>query len=126
MQTMHQTCTFSERRHPTRRSLEFASAALLILFIACAGSPLCAHPTLPHLFSDHMVLQRDVEIPVLGWANPGEPISVSLAGKVRETVVGPEGTWRVMLPAAPAGGPFVLLVKGQETITLRDVVIGEV
>jgi sialate O-acetylesterase len=73
-----------------------------------------------------MVLQRDVEILVWGWADPREPISVSLAGNVRETVTGPDGKWRVTLPAVQAGGPFVLLVKGQKTIVLRDVLIGEV
>jgi sialate O-acetylesterase len=73
-----------------------------------------------------MVLQRDVEIPVWGWAYPGEAISVRLAENVRETVTGPEGKWHVTLPAEPAGGPFVLLVKGQKTIVLRDVLIGEV
>jgi sialate O-acetylesterase len=73
-----------------------------------------------------MVLQRDVGIPVWGWADPGEPVSVRLAGNVRETVTGPEGNWHVTLPAEPAGGPFVLLVKGQKTIVLRDVLIGDV
>jgi sialate O-acetylesterase len=73
-----------------------------------------------------MVLQRDLEIPVWGWADPGEPISVRLAGNLRETITGPEGKWHVTLPAEPAGGPFVLLVKGQKTIVLRDVLIGEV
>jgi len=69
---------------------------------------------------------RDVEIPVWGWADPGEPVSVRLAGNVRETVTGPEGQWHVTLPAEPAGGPFVLLVKVQKTIVLLDVLIGEV
>jgi sialate O-acetylesterase len=92
----------------------------------CTGSPLSAQPILPHLFSDHMVLQRDMEIPVWGWADPSEPISVSFAGHVRETVAGPEGRWHVTLPAEPAGGPFVLSVKGQKTVIFRDVLIGEV
>lgn len=73
-----------------------------------------------------MVLQRDTEIPVWGSADPGESISVSLAGQTREAVTGPEGRWHVTLSAEPAGGPFLLSVKGQKTITFRDVLIGEV
>ncbi len=108
------------------KRLEFAGAALVVLFITCTCSLLWAHPILPHLFSDHMVLQRDVEIPVWGWADPGEPISVRLAGNIRETVTGPDGRCSVSLPAEPTGGPFVLLVRGQKTIAVRDVLIGEV
>jgi len=73
-----------------------------------------------------MVLQRDIDISIWGWGDPGEKISVGVAGNVRETVTGPDGKWRVTLPAARAGGPFVLLVRGQKTIALRDVLIGEV
>jgi sialate O-acetylesterase len=98
----------------------------VVLFTACIGSPLHAQPILPHLFSDHMVLQRDMEIPVWGWADPGELISVNLAGNVRTTTTGQDGRWSVSLPAQRAGGPFVLSVTGQKTIALRDVLIGEV
>jgi sialate O-acetylesterase len=102
------------------KKLQFTSAVLVVLFTTCFGSPLSAQPILPHLFSDHMVLQRDIDISVWGWGDPGEKISVGIAGNVRETVTGPDGKWRVTLPAARAGGPFVLLVRGQKTIALRD------
>ena len=123
---MNEKCIFSKRRDWAWKRFEFTSTVFALLFTICTGSPLCAQPILPHLFSDHMVLQRDAEIPVWGWADPSEPISVSLAGRTRETVTGPEGRWHVMLPAQPAGGPFVLSVKGQKTIAFRDVLIGEV
>ena len=73
-----------------------------------------------------MVLQRDFEIPVWGWAEPGERISVSLAERRRDTVTGADGRWKVVLPALPAGGPFVLMVRGQETVVVKDVMLGEV
>ncbi len=63
MQFTGQACTFSEQKGPGVKRFEFAGAALVVLFITCTCSPLWAHPILPHLFSDHMVLQRDVEIP---------------------------------------------------------------
>jgi sialate O-acetylesterase len=108
------------------KKLQFTRAVLVVLFTTCFGSPLSAQPILPHLFSDHMVLQRDMDTSIWGWGDPGEKISVGIAGNVRETVTGPDGKWRVTLPAAGAGGPFVLLVRGQKTIALRDVLIGEV
>lgn len=67
MQFTGQACTFSEQKGPGVKRFEFAGAALVVLFITCTCSPLWAHPILPHLFSDHMVLQRDVEIPVWCW-----------------------------------------------------------
>jgi sialate O-acetylesterase len=125
-QTVNQRFIFSGRSSWAVAKSEFFHAVLAALFAICTGSPVWAQPILPHLFSDHMILQRDGEIPVWGWANPGEPISVSLAGHTRETVTGLEGRWRVMLPAEPAGGPFVLSVRGQITISFRDVLIGDV
>ena len=85
-----------------------------------------AEPVLPHLFSDHMVLQRDSEIRVWGWADPGEKISVSLAGNTKATSADGQGHWKLDLPALRAGGPFVLRVQGKKTVEFRDVLIGEV
>jgi hypothetical protein len=126
MQTLSQPSTFPEQTRPPKKGLTFVGAIFVFLLTTCTGGALRAEPILHHLFSDHMVLQRDEEIPVWGWAVPGEPISVSLAGNMRETVADPQGRWRVTLPAEQAGGPFALLVKGQRTIALRDVLVGEV
>lgn len=85
-----------------------------------------ANPTLPSLFSDHVVLQRGREIPVWGWADAGEKIVVTLGTDVRETIAGSDGSWRVRLPARDAGGPFRLMIAGKSTVVVRDVMIGEV
>ena len=82
--------------------------------------------TLPSIFCDHMVLQRDRSIPVWGWAEPGEKITVTLAKKSRQTVTGKDGKWQVKLPALKAGGPFEMVIQGKTSITLRDVLVGEV
>jgi len=89
-------------------------------------SPIYAEPALPHLFSDHMVLQRDGDIRVWGWAAPGEKISVSLAGNTRFARADGQGNWKIELPAMRAGGPFVLRVRGKATVEFKDVMIGEV
>jgi len=98
---------------------------ILILCSVCI-SPICAQPVLPHLFSDHMVLQRDAEVHVWGSADPGEKISVSVAGHAQKTIADGEGYWKVVLPPVQAGGPFVLCVQGKKTIVFKDVMFGEV
>jgi len=82
---------------------------------------------LPKIFTDHMVLQQEMAIAVWGWADKGEKISVTLAGKSVETRACDSGKWRVDLPAMKADGkPQTLIVKGSETIELKDVLLGEV
>jgi sialate O-acetylesterase len=79
------------------------------------------------IFTDHMVLQRDVPLPVWGWAKAGGTVEVSLAGHTAKAAVNATGSWLVTLPAMPAGGPFVLEARcGAESVRLRDVLIGEV
>jgi sialate O-acetylesterase len=104
------------------------SAGLLICLLpACPLLPIArAEPTLPHLFSDHMVLQRDKEIAVWGWATPQEHISVSLDRLSRDTTAGRDGSWKLTLPAMRVGGPFTLAVRGAKTIVIKDVMVGEV
>lgn len=97
--------------------------------LACAvlfAPGVLAAPRLPNLFSDHMVFQRDMELRIWGWADPEENIEVTLAGTSRHTTATSEGRWSVSLPPYAAGGPFVLEVRGESTLRLKDVVIGEV
>ena len=85
-----------------------------------------ADPTLPAVFGDHCVLQQGQPITVWGRADPGERITVRVAGRGATTVTGDDGRWRVELPALEAGGPHVLSVQGHATVRLRDVLVGEV
>ena len=103
------------------------SVTVYLLSIAglCAPS-LCADPVLPHLFSEHMVLQREVAVPIWGWADSGEKITVSLAGQIAETVAGEDRRWKVALRPMQAGGPFTLTVHGKKTVEIKDVMFGEV
>ena len=89
-------------------------------------SPVYPDPVLPHLFSDHMVFQRDSEIRVWGWADPGEKISASLGGNTKSVSADGQGNWRIDLPAMWAGGPFILRVQGKKAVEFKDVLIGEV
>ncbi|MBN1554144.1 MAG: hypothetical protein JXA11_05330 [Phycisphaerae bacterium] len=82
---------------------------------------------LPKIFSDHMVLQREGAIPVYGWASPGAEVRVTLAGKTSTAKTNDKGRWMAHLPKQSAGGPYELTITdGKETITYKDVMVGEV
>jgi sialate O-acetylesterase len=86
-----------------------------------------AEVKLPAIFADHMVLQRQMPVTVWGWAAPGEKVSVDFSGKHAETTADPTGSWKTELPAMEAsvvGQP--LSVKGSNTLTVNDVLVGEV
>lgn len=99
---------------------------LLAAVLATFPGALRAAPSLPHLFSDHMVLQREMGIRVWGWADPGEKVDVAIAQARAETVSGSDRRWEVTLPPMEAGGPYILTVRGNTTIEIKDVMIGEV
>lgn len=97
------------------------------VFLLCAFVlPISADIKLPRLISDGMVLQRGVELKLWGWADPGENISVDFAGKMYEGEADATGTWRVSLPAMEAGGPYTMTITGKNTVTLTDVLLGDV
>ncbi len=58
------------------------------------------------VFGSDMVLQRDMAAPVWGTAPAGEIVTVSISGRTAQAAASPDGSWRVNLPAGPAGGPF--------------------
>ncbi len=99
--------------------------AFLILSLASLA-PLSAAVRLPSLFSDHMVLQRDGAVPVWGWADPGEAVTVSIAGQKQSAKAGADGKWSLKLEKLAATGPQTMIVKASNEITIKDVLIGEV
>lgn len=94
--------------------------------LVCFCLPLSAQVQLPSLFADHMVVQRNMPVHVWGTAAPGEAITVTFAGKSGQTTTNRLGRWSVYLPPVQAGGPFTLQVQGTNTITLSDVLAGDV
>jgi len=85
-----------------------------------------AAPRLHALFADHAVLQRDTPVPVWGWAEPGEAITVTCAGQTHRTTADARGEWTVTLTAMPAGGPFDLTVEGKGRQAVKDLLFGDV
>ncbi len=96
------------------------------VFLFCFSLNVIAEVRLPLIFSDNMVLQRNQQIPVWGWASPGEKITVTLNKQKSTTKAGKDGKWRVNLKQEAAGGPYTLTVKGKNQLAVKDVLIGEV
>ena len=80
----------------------------------------------PNVFSDDMVLQRDMPIVVWGWADPKEKVTVEIGGEKKEAKPNERGEWIAMLPSMKAGGPHVLTVSGANKLAFTNVLIGEV
>nr|WP_182513793.1 sialate O-acetylesterase [Rufibacter quisquiliarum] len=85
-----------------------------------------AEVTLPSLVGNGMVLQRDQPITVWGWAEAKEKVALTFNGKTFATQAGADQKWQVKLPSTPAGGPYTMVVKGRNTITLQDILVGDV
>lgn len=100
----------------------------LTLVFALTASIAEAGLKLPAIFGHHMVLQRDMENPMWGWAEPNANVTVTFAGKDVKTKADAEGYWGLKLPALP-GSSHALQMKisaGDETLILSNIVMGEV
>lgn len=109
------------QRNFTRRSSQ-----LLAFTAVLAALSAQADVKLPVIFSDHMVLQRDQKVPVWGWADEGEKVTVEFAGQKVETMA-KGGKWSVALTplkASSAGAKFT--VSGKNKVEFSDVLVGEV
>jgi sialate O-acetylesterase len=111
------------------RFMKFTSGAKP-LFTACLflllTANLFANVKLASPFADHMVLQRGVPVPIWGWADRGEKVTVKLGKQTVSTTAGSDGKWMLKLNKLTAGGPFVLTASGKNTVTINDVYAGEV
>ncbi|PPK85425.1 sialate O-acetylesterase [Neolewinella xylanilytica] len=111
---------------PTRNRFRYFSAALVCALLLLTGATASAQIRLPRLISDNVVLQRDQDLELWGWASPGERIRIDIAGARLRTRADGEGNWSVTLPAQPAGGPFEMTLIGENELTIGNVSFGDV
>jgi len=111
------------------KTLRLPSLQILFLPIALAFA-LSVHSyadvTLPTLVADHMVIQRGVPVHVWGMAAAHEAVSVTFRSETASGTADDLGRWSVYLSPGEAGGPFELIVKATNTITLSDILVGDV
>lgn len=97
-----------------------------LLFLALTAVSAWAEVQIAPLFTDHAVLQRGRAIPVWGTADAGEQVTVEFRAHVVTATADAAGKWRVELPAQDVGPAAEFVVRGKNTVRLRDVVVGEV
>jgi len=98
----------------------FSLAAVLATVTASAAVKL------PSIIGDNMVLQRDRAVPVWGWDDAGTQVTVTVGEAKATATADAGGRWAVELPAMKAGGPFTMTIEGTDTVTVKDILIGEV
>lgn len=128
------------RRRGRRGGVSSCSAKTLVILLAgmWAVTLVRGDVQLPDLISDHMVLKRSAQTPLWGTADPGEKVSVTLGGQTASTTADAAGDWKVFLDLLPprwwawlgwspsAYGPYDMVIRGNNEIIVRDVVIGDV
>ena len=108
----------------SRVACSMVSAAVASLALAV---PACGEVKLPAIFGHNMVLQQNRDVPVWGWAAPGEKITVSFAGRQAAATADGQGRWKTRLAVPPADGkPGDLVVEGNSRVIFTNVVAGEV
>jgi sialate O-acetylesterase len=103
--------------------LSLVGAGLVLL---AASSATAAAVRLPALVGDNMVVQRGVKARVWGWADPGDRVTVSMAGKSATATAGSDGRWEARVGPYDAGGPYEMTIAGKNTVVLKNVLVGEV
>jgi sialate O-acetylesterase len=98
----------------------------LTTLISLATIAASANVTLPALLADHMVVQRGLPVHVWGMAAPHESITVTFRGETKSSIADDLGRWSVSLSPGEAGGPFQISILATNTITLNDILVGDV
>lgn len=101
---------------------------ILFLLLSCSVRQAAAEICMAGIFADHMVLQSDQPIPVWGWAEKGDKVTVGLGTQSIETTVAEDGAWAVTFKplAASAKGKSLRAESGDQSIVIKDVLVGEV
>lgn len=99
---------------------------LSIVFVIIISCLTLSQVRLPKLISDGMVLQRDSEVKVWGWAAENEKVSVNFLDSVYNTTANNNGEWYVTLSKLKAGGPYSMKITSGNSITINDIMVGDV
>lgn len=98
----------------------------MLVSVCLAPCVALADVKLPAVFGDNMVLQQSVELPFWGWADAGEQVTVTVAGKSVMVTAAIDGRWSAKLPAVTKSGPVDVAITGKTALTLKNVVMGDV
>ena len=98
----------------------------VVLAVLMGVATAAADVKLPALISDNMVLQQGRQVAIWGTADAGEQVTVSLGEQKETATADANGHWKVELGPLKKGGPFEMTVAGKNTVTIHNVLVGEV
>ena len=102
------------------------SIQLTIVFSFFLSITLIGQVRLPKLISDGMVLQRETNVRIWGWAAVNEKVSINFHDSVYQTTTNEYGKWEVKLSKLKAGGPFEMVINATNTLTIKNILIGDI
>ncbi|MGD0553250.1 MAG: sialate O-acetylesterase [Sedimentisphaerales bacterium] len=108
-----------------KSNVKIPGSAILCCILLISQAALC-QVRLPFLISDGMVMQRDADVKIWGWADKGEKVTINFNGKTYNTTAGTDGKWAVMLFELKAGGPCSMDINAGNHIILTNIMIGDV
>src|ERR1700741_1909597 len=98
---------------------------LILLLFVCIGAAR-AEVHLPAIISDNMVLQQGTKVRIWGKARPGERVTVTFQNKSNDAVADAQGRWQVFIGPLKSGAAAELTVKGDNLLTIKNILVGEV
>lgn len=107
------------------RILGLKKKIFLLLFITSLGTSF-AQIKLPKLISDNVILQRDAELKLWGWAANNEEVVLNFRGEDYKTTANKDGRWEIKLPAQKAGGPYKMKFTASNSVKVDNVLFGDV
>lgn len=99
---------------------------LLLFYFIISGAVVFARVKLPKLISNGMILQRNAEVNIWGWASANEKITIHFIDKEYSTVADNTGNWKILLKDMKAGGPYKMTIKASNEIEITDILVGDV
>ncbi|GHS98630.1 9-O-acetylesterase [Bacteroidia bacterium] len=102
----------------------YKTGLFLVLFFTAISA--FGQIRLPQLISDGMIVQRDAPVKIWGWASPNEAVRLNFTGSAYKTVADKDGNWEIQLPPQKAGGPYTMTLQASNTLTVKDILIGDV
>jgi sialate O-acetylesterase len=110
-----------------RPFLNLRTLPAVLALVISGASATAADVSLSPLFGDHAVLQREKPVPVWGTAGAGDTVTVTFHGQTAKAVAGADGRWLARIGPFPASSePADLVASAGNTVTVHDVLVGEV
>lgn len=102
------------------------SKLLCTFLFVVVVTPVFADVSLPAIIGDNMVLQQDKKVRIWGWAQPKEQITVTILTHKATAVADDKGHWEALVGPLKAGGPLEMTISGNNKLTIKNILVGEV